>query len=80
MFPIYMCLMKVTRKSDGETHTMTFDMEYTAQGTFDRLNAANPGVYECEITPMRGSYYYCPELFEQEFAIRDLEKNRNATR
>lgn len=80
MFPMHMCLMKVTRKSDGASFTMAFDMDYTAEGTFERLDQANPGVYEHEITPLRGSRYYCPETFEQEFAIMDLEKKRNAPR
>lgn len=76
MLPTHMASLKVTRKSDGESHTMMFNMDNTAQETFDRVDAANPGEYEFEITILRSSDHHCPEMFELHFAMLDLGKIR----
>lgn len=80
MIPSHMATMTVTRISDGVSFTMNFDMEYTAQATFDKLEARYPGTYECDITITRGASHVCPEEFELEFAMIDMQELRNSVK
>lgn len=63
--------MRVTRKSDGVHVEKAFDMDYTATETFRRLDEAYPGVYECELSVLRGAPYVSPEEIEREFVLFD---------